>query len=91
VHQQRTRRHGQRADRPERHDDDHRGGPTDHVRVSRQVLCRRVKNEIGAELEGPLENRRREGVVDQTESAVAVGDFRRCSDRTPARAPRPRR
>jgi hypothetical protein len=39
-----------------------------------------VQHEIGAEIEGPLENRRREGVVDQTESAVAMGDFRRRSD-----------
>src|SRR6476660_5135360 len=52
----------------------------DDVRVSRQVLCRRVKHEIGAELQRPLENRRCEGIVDQTESAVSVSNFRRCSD-----------
>ena len=43
--------------------------------MSRQIFCRRVKDEIGTELEGPLENRRREGVVDQTESAVAWAIF----------------
>ena len=52
----------------------------DHVRVSRQVFCRRVQDEIGAEFEGPLEDRGGEGVVDQTESAVVMGDFRRRAD-----------
>src|SRR5918994_3790234 len=49
-------------------------GSADDVRVSRQVFCRRVKDEIGTELEGPLKNRRREGVVDQTEGAMVMGD-----------------
>jgi len=53
---------------------------SDDVRVPGQVFCRRVKDEIGAELKRPLENRRCEGVVDQTESAVAVGDFCRRPD-----------
>jgi hypothetical protein len=52
----------------------------DDVRMSREIFCRRMKHEIGAKLERPLENRRCECVVDQTESAVGVGNFCRRSD-----------
>jgi hypothetical protein len=39
-----------------------------------------VQDEIGAKLQRALENRRCEGVVDQAESAVGVGNFCRRSD-----------
>ena len=48
----------------------------DDVRMSREIFCRRVKHEIDAKLERPLENRRCECVVDQTQGAAAMGDVR---------------
>src|SRR2546422_6975091 len=39
-----------------------------------------MKDEIGAELKGPLEQGGGEGIVDKTEGPVVMGDFRRRTD-----------
>ena len=51
-----------------------------NVGVSADVLRRRMQYQICAEIQRPLEVRRCEGVIDQTERAVPVRDFRRSPD-----------
>ena len=47
--------------------------PADDVGVAAEVLRRRVEDDVGPELERPLEVRRGEGVVDDDEHARASG------------------
>ena len=56
------------------------GAAADHVAMTVQILRRRVKDDVGAELERPLEVRRREGVVDDQQRAAAVRDVRGSRD-----------
>ncbi len=51
------------------------GGPADHVRVAVQVLGRGVHHDRRPELERPLEDRRREGVVHDERRARAPRDL----------------
>ena len=55
-------------------------GTANHVRVSREILCCGVKDKIRAERERPLEEGRREGVIDETERPVAMSDLCGCPD-----------
>ena len=50
------------------------------IRMSADVFSCRMQNKVGPEREGPLEKRRCESVVYETESSVAVGDRRGCPD-----------
>ena len=58
------------------------GDAADHVAVSVQILRRRVVDDVRAELERPLEERRREGVVDDQERVGPVRDLRRSRARS---------
>ena len=49
----------------------------DDVGVAAEVLRQRVQHEVRAELERPLQERRRERVVDDDELAARVRDLRR--------------
>ncbi len=49
----------------------------DHVAVAVEILCGRMPHDVGAELERLLEVWRREGVVDDEERVMQVGDIRR--------------
>ena len=55
----------------------HDGDAADHVGVAVQVLGRGVVDDVGAEVERPLEEGRREGVVDEEQRVAAMRDLGR--------------
>ena len=52
----------------------------DHVRVTAHILGRRMHDDVRAQLEGPLQDRRREGVVHDQQAAHLVREGRDRSD-----------
>ena len=55
-------------------------GATDHIGVAAHVLGRRVHDDVRTQLEGALQNRRREGVVHDQQAAHLVREGRDRSD-----------